>query len=199
MTQAIASGRPAYELRSRQRGPSDLELEVWQVPSTATPELKEPRRIAGLGGHKLLLVEGSVLRRLKAEQVSLAKLKKGEGRRDALSEDLALSLGLANVQRQRQMPLAVAVQHLTGANVASLACLAACGYLAHTRQTQRPMTPILCGSEAPTVAVTLEGHAREAPQRLEPGLGSTKALASPLPVEGWSDDRAAQAAWAQPQ
>ena len=42
MTQAIASGRPAYELRSRQRGPSDLELEVWQVPSTATPELKEP-------------------------------------------------------------------------------------------------------------------------------------------------------------
>jgi len=46
MTQAIASGRPVYELRSRQRGPSDLELEVWQVPSTATPELKEPRREA---------------------------------------------------------------------------------------------------------------------------------------------------------
>ena len=66
MTQAIASGRPAYELRSKQRGPSDLELEVWQVPSTATPELKEPRHIAGLGGHKLLLVEGAVLRRLKA-------------------------------------------------------------------------------------------------------------------------------------
>jgi len=94
MTQAIASGRPAYELRSKQRGPSDLELEVWQVPSTATPELKEPRRVAGLGGHKLLLVEGAVLRRLKAEQVSLAKLKKGESRRDALSEDLALAMGL---------------------------------------------------------------------------------------------------------
>ena len=74
MTQAITSGRPAYELRSKQRGPSDLELEVWQVPSTATPELKEPRRVAGLGGHKLLLVEGAVLRRLKAEQVSLGKL-----------------------------------------------------------------------------------------------------------------------------
>jgi hypothetical protein len=79
MTQAITSGRPAYELRSKQRGPSDLELEVWQVPSTATPELKEPRRVAGLGGHKLLLVEGAVLRRLKAEKVSLAKLKKGRG------------------------------------------------------------------------------------------------------------------------
>ncbi|EAU70809.1 hypothetical protein BL107_12091 [Synechococcus sp. BL107] len=94
MTQAIASGRPAYELRSKQRGPSDLELEVWQVPSTATPELKEPKRVAGLSGHKLLIVEGSVLRKLKAEKVSLAKLKKGESRRDALSEDLAMAIGL---------------------------------------------------------------------------------------------------------
>ena len=94
MTQAIASGRPAYELRSKQRGPSDLELEVWQVPSTATPELKEPKRLAGLSGHKLLMVEGSVLRKLKAEKVSLAKLKKGESRRDALSEDLAMAMGL---------------------------------------------------------------------------------------------------------
>jgi hypothetical protein len=50
--------------------------------------------VAGLGGHKLLLVEGAVLRRLKAEKVSLVKLKKGEGRRDALSEDLALAMGL---------------------------------------------------------------------------------------------------------
>lgn len=94
MTQAIASGRPAYELRSKQRGPSDLELEVWQVPSTATPELKEPRRVAGLSGHKLLIVEGSVLRKLKTEKVSLAKLKKGESRRDTLSEDLAMAMGL---------------------------------------------------------------------------------------------------------
>ena len=49
MTSAVASGRPAYELRSRQRGPSDLLLEVWQVPSTVTPELGQPRRIVGLG------------------------------------------------------------------------------------------------------------------------------------------------------
>ena len=94
MTSAIASGRPAYELRSRQRGPSDLLLEVWQVPSTATPELKQPRRIAGLGGHKLLLVEGAVLRRLNTEKVRLARLRKGESRRDRLSEELALAMGL---------------------------------------------------------------------------------------------------------
>ena len=91
---AVASGRPAYELRSRQRGPSDLLLEVWQVPSTATPELRQPRRIAGLGGHKLLLVEGTVLRRLNTGKVSLAKLRKGESRRDRLSEELALAMGL---------------------------------------------------------------------------------------------------------
>lgn len=35
-----------------------------------------------------------MLRRLKAEQVSLAKRKKGEARRDPLSEDLALAMGL---------------------------------------------------------------------------------------------------------
>lgn len=94
MTSAIASGRPVYELRSRQRGPSDLLLEVWQVPSTATPELRQPRRIAGLGGHKLLLVEGAVLRRLNTEKVRLAKLRKGESRHDRLSEELALAMGL---------------------------------------------------------------------------------------------------------
>ncbi|MCY3653788.1 MAG: hypothetical protein F4X84_07330 [Synechococcus sp. SB0662_bin_45] len=94
MSSAVASGRPAYELRSRQRGPSDLLLEVWQVPSTATPELRRPRRIAGLGGHKLLLVEGAVLRRLNTEKVSLARLRKGESRRDRLSEELALAMGL---------------------------------------------------------------------------------------------------------
>lgn len=94
MTIAIAPGRPAYELRSRQRGPSDLLLEVWQVPSTATPELRQPRRIAGLGGHKLLLVEGAVLRRLKTGKVSLARLRKGESRRVRLSEELALAMGL---------------------------------------------------------------------------------------------------------
>ena len=50
--------------------------------------------VCGLGGHKLLLVEGSVLRRLKAGRVSLAKLRKGESRRDPLSEELALAMGL---------------------------------------------------------------------------------------------------------
>ena len=93
-TMAVASGRPAYELRSRQRGPSDLLLEVWQLPSPATPQLQQPRRLAGLGGHKLLLVEGAVLRRLKTENLRLAKLRKGQTRSEPLSEDLAMAMGL---------------------------------------------------------------------------------------------------------
>lgn len=94
MSNAIASGHPQYELRSHQRGPSDLLLEVWQVPSTATPDLHEPRRVAGLGGGKLLLVENVVLRRLRQDKVSLSRLTKGQSRRDPLSEDLALAMGL---------------------------------------------------------------------------------------------------------
>ena len=95
MTQALTSGCPVYELRSRQRGPSDLELEVWQVPSTATPELKEPKRVApAWGATSCCWWRGGGLRRLKGEKVSLAKLKKGESRRDPLTEELALSMGL---------------------------------------------------------------------------------------------------------
>ncbi len=86
--------RPAYELRSFQRGPSDLLLEVWQIPSKATPELKNPIRIGGLGGHKLLLVDTSVIRRLKLDKLSLKNLKKGDNRKDNLTEDTALVLGL---------------------------------------------------------------------------------------------------------
>lgn len=47
-----------------------------------------------LGGHKLLLVEGAVLRRLHTEKVRLAKLRKEKFRRDRLSEELALGMGL---------------------------------------------------------------------------------------------------------
>ena len=61
---------------------------------TAAPELEEPRRVAGLGGHKLLMVRGALPRRLKSEKVSLAKLQTGEARHDPLSEDQALATGL---------------------------------------------------------------------------------------------------------
>ena len=46
--QEPARAIPQYELKARYHGPEDTELEVWQVPSPATPQLKAPLRVAGV-------------------------------------------------------------------------------------------------------------------------------------------------------
>ncbi|TVS00830.1 MAG: hypothetical protein EA406_00155, partial [Rhodospirillales bacterium] len=51
---------PQYQLRARCHRPGDAELEVWQLPSPATPHLKAPLRVAGLRGRNLSLVEHRV-------------------------------------------------------------------------------------------------------------------------------------------
>ena len=56
---------PRYELRAHYFGAADTEMEVWQLPSPATPALTAPVRIAGLRGSNLELVEHRVTRRLK--------------------------------------------------------------------------------------------------------------------------------------
>jgi len=89
-----ADSSPHYELRMRQLGSSDQELEVWQLPAAATPQLKEPRRIAGLHGRNLALVEHRLLRHLGRSGANLAGLRAGERRRAVLDENLALQLGL---------------------------------------------------------------------------------------------------------
>lgn len=85
---------PRYELRARLLGLNDTELEVWQVPSPATPQLAHPLRIAGLHGRNLELVENRVLKRLKVAGIDLGGLRKAELRRGRLSEEDALNLGL---------------------------------------------------------------------------------------------------------
>lgn len=89
-----ARGAPAFELRALHHGAGDLELEVWQVPSPATPQLREPQRMAGLRGRNLGLVEHGVLRRLGRSARVLTGLMPGERQRLPLDEDTALSLGL---------------------------------------------------------------------------------------------------------
>lgn len=89
-----ARGAPAFELRAVNHGAGDLELEVWQVPSPATPQVKEPQRVAGLRGRNLALVESSVLKQLGRQGHSLAGLMPGERTAWHLDEDTALSLGL---------------------------------------------------------------------------------------------------------
>lgn len=85
---------PAYQLHARLYGSEDTELEVWQVPSPATPQLKSPVRVAGLRGRNLALVEHRVIRLLKPAGVSLAGLPLDDMRRFAVGEDVALNLGL---------------------------------------------------------------------------------------------------------
>ena len=48
---------PRYELRVRGHRPGDIEYEIWQMPSAATPQITTATRIAGLRGRNLELVE----------------------------------------------------------------------------------------------------------------------------------------------
>jgi hypothetical protein len=92
---AIRQGvRPHYELRARKRGPGDLLLEVWQLPSLATPGLKEPQYVGGLGGRNLSLVDHRVLKQLRAHGMDVGLLRNGDGTRSEVEEDLALRLAL---------------------------------------------------------------------------------------------------------
>jgi hypothetical protein len=85
---------PSYELRTRRRGPGDTEIEVWQLPSPASPQLPSPVRLAGLRGRNLELVEHRVLRRLSQAGIKFSgqESQRKEGHR--VTEDLALMLGL---------------------------------------------------------------------------------------------------------
>ncbi|MGE0445576.1 MAG: hypothetical protein AB7P99_10130 [Vicinamibacterales bacterium] len=86
--------RPSYELRARKRGPGDLLLEVWQLPSLATPGMKEPLYVGGLGGRNFALVDHRVLKQLRLAGVDVGPLRTGEATRRDLEEELALRLAL---------------------------------------------------------------------------------------------------------
>ena len=92
---ARPSTRPRYELRVAARRAGENDFEVWQLPSPATPQLHAPRRVAGLGGRNLALVEHRVLRQLKQEHVDPTSVGPREAGRFDISEELALRLGLA--------------------------------------------------------------------------------------------------------
>lgn len=85
---------PRYELRVRRHGPVEADYEVWQMPAAATPHVTAPIRVAGLGGRNLQLVEHRVLKRLARAGVKLGSSASRLRRGYALTEDLALTLGL---------------------------------------------------------------------------------------------------------
>ncbi|CAK0742090.1 hypothetical protein CCP2SC5_1150006 [Azospirillaceae bacterium] len=89
----IDTSTPCYEVRFRRHGAADCEIQIWQMPSIATPQIKEPLRVAGLRGRNLDLIEHRVLRRLAAAGVKVDLVGSASKGR-ALDEETALRLGL---------------------------------------------------------------------------------------------------------
>ena len=85
--------QPLYQVRARRHGPGDTEVEIWQMPSPATPQLTTPRRLGGLRGRKLELTEHRLTRRLKEAGVRLDLLPI-DGIGSAIGEESALRLAL---------------------------------------------------------------------------------------------------------
>jgi hypothetical protein len=85
---------PQYELRLRSQNGSDIELEIWQNPSPATPRLTAPEYVAGLKGLALRLIEPRLIKRLSRSKINLGTLGAKKTRAWKIDEDLALNLGL---------------------------------------------------------------------------------------------------------
>lgn len=85
---------PKFELRAVKNRKGELELDVWQLPSPATPHVEHPKRIAGLAGRNLELIEVRLFKQLKQEGIELTGMRSGDARRFDLDEDRALRLGL---------------------------------------------------------------------------------------------------------
>lgn len=84
---------PQYEVRVRNHSVGDTEIEVWEMPSPASPQLKSAVRVAGLRGRNLELVEHRVLRRLNQAGMRLPP-SSDRVRGYNITEELALRLGL---------------------------------------------------------------------------------------------------------
>ena len=85
---------PRYELRVRHYGPANAEYEIWQLPAPASPHVTCATRVAGLRYRNLELVEHRVLRRLSQAGVKPGRRADATKRGYALTEDVALVLGL---------------------------------------------------------------------------------------------------------
>ena len=85
---------PRYELRLIIDTNSDYQLDVWQLPSPATPRLAGPEYIASLKGVALRLMEPRLLKRLSQVKISFGRMTAGRQEAWTINEELALLLGL---------------------------------------------------------------------------------------------------------
>jgi len=94
LTEKAENNGPFYELRAQGLTAGQMLLEVWQMPSPATPRLTRPERTASLKGRALEIVETQVLRRLNRAGISLKELEKNGRLNWSIDEELALILAL---------------------------------------------------------------------------------------------------------
>lgn len=92
---ADTANLPRYELRLSEDKKKKRRLEVWQLPSPATPRLEEAEYVAAIQGTAMRVLEPRLLKQLHRLKISLSEqLEAGEQRTWPLEEELALSLGL---------------------------------------------------------------------------------------------------------
>jgi len=89
-----STNAPAYELRLIVGKAGEWRLEIWQIPSPATPRLTAPERVATLKGAALRIVENRVIKALARADIRLGTLKPGKEKRWELDEERSLTLGL---------------------------------------------------------------------------------------------------------
>lgn len=89
-----SSALPQYELRAKRLAGSDMEIEIWQLPASATPHIKQPTYVAGLRGRNLSLIEHRLLRKMKQMRVDLINLPAIDALRVPVNEEMAINLGL---------------------------------------------------------------------------------------------------------
>lgn len=94
MSSPHTSALPQYELRARRLVGSDMEIEIWQLPASATPHIRQPTYIAGLRGRNLSIIEHRLLRRMKQVRIDLTNLPVFDALRIPVDEEMAINLGL---------------------------------------------------------------------------------------------------------
>ncbi len=102
-----------YELRLLVSRDADWQLEIFQIPSAATPRLTAPEYLTTLKGTALRLLENRVLKRLARAKIQLGQFWPGKHRSWPVDEETALQLGLLfrvlapmrNLDRIRQVYL----------------------------------------------------------------------------------------------
>lgn len=84
---------PAYEVRAKRLKGNELQVEIWQLPSPASPHILAPQRVAGLAGRNLEINQVRILKKLKEAGVRL-DIMPIDGLRTPIREDEALRLAL---------------------------------------------------------------------------------------------------------